>query len=99
VVIRQNSAGNRSLIEAARADMEFVQSVVMTNEIVQQLTTPLLNRFLTLARRQDNVWASASAGRLRDLVGETVPHTWAISLRPRAARRAPTRWSRRRSRR
>jgi len=78
--------------------MEFVQSVVMTNEIVQQLTTPLLNRFLTLARRQDNVWAVGVAGRLRDLVGETVPHTWAISCDPRCSARA-TRWSRRRSRR
>ena len=79
VVIRQNLAGNRSLIEAARADMEFVQSVLMTNEIVQQLTTPLLNRFLMLARRQNNVWAVGVAGRLRDVVGEAVPHTWAIT--------------------
>ena len=79
VVIRQNDAGNRSLIEAARADMEFVQSVLMTNEIVQQLTTPLLNRFLMLARGQNNVWAAGVAGRLRDVVGEAVPHTWAIT--------------------
>jgi voltage-gated potassium channel len=79
VVIRQNQAGNRSLIEAARADMEFVQSVLMTNEIVQQLTTPLLNRFLMLARGQNNVWGVGVAGRLRDVVGETVPHTWAIT--------------------
>jgi Trk K+ transport system NAD-binding subunit len=79
VVIRQNHAGNRSLIEAARADMEFVQSVLMTNEIVQQLTTPLLNRFLTLARSQNDVWAVGVAGRLRDAVGEVVPHTWAVT--------------------
>lgn len=79
VVIRQNDAGNRSLIEAARADMEFVQSVLMTNEIVQHLTTPLLNRFLMLARQQNNVWAVGVAGRLRDVVGDTVPHTWAIT--------------------
>jgi Trk K+ transport system NAD-binding subunit len=79
VVIRQNLAGNRSLIEAARADMEFVQSVLMTNEIVQQLTTPLLNRFLTLARGQNNVWAVGVAGRLREVVGEMVPHTWAVT--------------------
>jgi Trk K+ transport system NAD-binding subunit len=78
VVVRQNLAGNRSLIEAARADMEFVQSVLMTNEIVQQLTTPLLNRFLMLARKQDNVWAVGVAGRLRDAIGDLVPHTWAI---------------------
>jgi hypothetical protein len=59
--------------------MEFVQSVLMTNEIVQQLTTPLLNRFLMLARRQNNVWAVGVAGRVRDVVGDMVPHTWAIT--------------------
>jgi voltage-gated potassium channel len=79
VVMRQNQMGNRSLIEAARADMEFVQSVVMTNECVQQLTTPLLNRFLLLARKQDNVWSAGVAGRLRDAIGELVPHTWAVT--------------------
>jgi Trk K+ transport system NAD-binding subunit len=79
VVIRQNLVGNRSLIEAARADMEFVQSAVMTNETVQLLTTPLLNGFLLQARRQDNAWATGVAGRLRDVVGDAVPHTWAIA--------------------
>jgi Trk K+ transport system NAD-binding subunit len=79
VVIRQNNAANRSLIEAGHADMEFVQSVVMTNEIVQQLTTPLLNRFLMLARKQDNAWTIGVARRLREVVGDMVPHTWAIT--------------------
>jgi len=79
VVMRQNQMGNRSLIEAARADMEFVQSAVMTNECVQLLTTPLLNRFLMLARMQGNVWAVGVAGRLRDAVGDLVPHTWSIT--------------------
>lgn len=78
VVIRQNQVGNRSLIEAARADMEYVQSVLMTNECLQLLTTPLLNRFLMLARRQPNVWAVGVAGRIRDVVGEQVPSVWSI---------------------
>jgi Trk K+ transport system NAD-binding subunit len=90
VVVRQNLVGNRSLIEAARADLEFVQSVVMTLEIVQLLTTPLLNRFLMLARKQNNVWAVGVGGRVRDVVGDTVPHTWAIDCDPSllGARRA-----------
>jgi Trk K+ transport system NAD-binding subunit len=79
VVIRQNHAGNRSLIEAARADMEFVQSVLMTNECVQLLTTPLLNRFLVAARGQGNAWAVGVAGRIRDVIGEEVPHTWTLT--------------------
>lgn len=90
VVIRQNLVGNRSLIEAARADMEFVQSVVMSNEIVQLLTTPLLNRFLLLARQRDNAWSVGVVAKLRDRVGEEVPHSWAIDCDPSllGARRA-----------
>jgi len=82
VVIRQNEVGNRSLIEAARADMEFVQSAVMTNECLQLLTTPLLNRFLMLARKQPNVWAGGVAGRVRDVVGDIVPHVWGVTCDP-----------------
>ena len=82
IVIRQNLAGNRSLIEAARADMEFVQAALMTNECVQLLTTPLLNRFLLQARTQSNTWAVGVTGRLRDAIGDTVPHTWSITCDP-----------------
>ena len=79
IVVRQNEVGNRSLIEAARADMEFVQSALMTNECLQLLTTPLLNRFLLLARQQPNVWANGVAGRVRDVVGDIVPSVWGIN--------------------
>jgi len=82
VVIRQNNVGNRSLIEAAHADMAFVQSALMTHECLQLLTTPLLNRFLMLARRQSNTWAVGVGGRLRDAIGERVPHTWVLELDP-----------------
>jgi Trk K+ transport system NAD-binding subunit len=79
VAIRQNLVGNRSLIEAARADMEFVQAALMTRECVQALTTPLLNRFLLLARQQSNVWAKGVAGRLTDQAGDEVPAVWSVS--------------------
>jgi Trk K+ transport system NAD-binding subunit len=79
IVIRQNDVGNRSLIEAARADMEFVQSALMTHECLQLLTTPLLNRFLMLARQQPNVWATGVAGRVRDVVGDVVPSVWGVT--------------------
>lgn len=82
VVIRQNLVTNRSLIAAARADMEFVQSQLMTNESVQLLTTPLLNRFLLLVRQQPNVWAKGVGGRIVDLIGKEVPHTWTITCDP-----------------
>ncbi len=82
VVIRQNQVGNRGLIDAARANLRFVQAQLMANECVQLLTTPLLNRFLMAARGQSNAWAAGVCGRLRDLVGDRVPHTWALACDP-----------------
>lgn len=79
VVIRQNQVTNRSLIDAARADMRFVQAQLMAHECLQVLTTPLLNRFLLMAREQPNAWAVGVCGRLHDLIGHHVPHIWAVT--------------------
>ncbi len=82
VVIRQNQVTNRRLIEAARAQMRFVQSEVMTHECLQLLTTPRLNRFLLRAREQSNAWAIGVFGRIRDIAGDTVPHIWLVECDP-----------------
>lgn len=84
VVIRQNKITNRSLIDAARPDMRFVQSRLMAHECVQLMTTPLLNRFLLLARTQGNAWAVGLCGRIHDVVGNHVPHTWTLVCDPRS---------------
>ncbi len=83
IVIRQNQVTNRSLIDAARAHMRFVQAQLMARECVQLLTTPLLNRFLLQAREQSNAWALGVCGRIHDLVGARVPQTWAVTCDPR----------------
>lgn len=82
VIVRQNRVGHRALIEAARADMEFVQAQLMTNEVLQVMTTPLLNRFLLQAREQPNAWAAGLITRLREVVGDTVPYVWGVRLAP-----------------
>ncbi len=82
VVIRQNQATNRSLMNAARAQMRFVQSDVMTHECLQLLTTPRLNRFLLGAREQENPWAAGVCRRIREVVGDAVPHIWLIECDP-----------------
>lgn len=79
VVIRQNQETNRSLIDAARANMRFVQAQLMAHECLQVLTTPLLNRFLLMAREQPNAWAVGVCGRLHDVIGNHVPHVWAVT--------------------
>ena len=82
VVIRQNQVTNRRLIDAARAQMRFVQSEVMTHECLQLLTTPRLNRFLLRAREQTNAWAIGVCGRIRDVAGDAVPHIWLVECDP-----------------
>jgi Trk K+ transport system NAD-binding subunit len=83
VVFRQNQVTNRRLIHAARSQMRFVQSEVMTHECLQLLTTPRLNRFLLRARDQSNAWAVGVCGRLRDVAGDAVPHIWRVECDPR----------------
>ena len=82
VVVRQNQVGNRALIEAAHANMEFVQAQLMTNEVLREMTTPLLNRFLLRARQQPNVWAAGLIARLREVIGDTVPYIWGVRMAP-----------------
>ncbi len=82
VVVRQNQVGNRALIEAAHANMEFVQAQLMTNEVLQEMTTPLLNRFLLRVRQQPNVWAAGLILRLREVIGDTVPYIWGVRIAP-----------------
>jgi voltage-gated potassium channel len=82
VVIRQNLATNRRLIDAARAQMRYVQSDLMTHECLQLLTTPRLNRFLLRAREEPDAWALGVCQRIRDVVGNAVPHIWLIGCDP-----------------
>ena len=49
VIVRQNKAFNQALIEAARPDVTFVQADLLLHEVLQSLTTPLLERFLERA--------------------------------------------------
>lgn len=73
VVIRQNHAQDRALIEAARADFTFVQSELMVHECLQLLKTPMLGRFISRLREADPAVAAATIRRVREEVGEGAP--------------------------
>ncbi len=75
VVIRQNQMQDRALIEAAHADLEFVQSDVMVHECLQVLTTPMLGRFLTRLRDEGET-AEVLLARVRAEVGDRTPRAW-----------------------
>lgn len=76
VLIRQNNAADRLLIDAAGAQMKFVQSEVMVHECLQILISPLTNRFLRNIRRQGGEAASQATAALQEIVGELVPDLW-----------------------
>ncbi|MEO8508154.1 MAG: NAD-binding protein [Betaproteobacteria bacterium] len=76
VVIRQNQMQDRALVEAARADLEFVQSHLMEHECLQVLKTPMLGRFIGRLRTTASTMAAATLQRIRTEVGEGSPRAW-----------------------
>jgi Trk K+ transport system NAD-binding subunit len=78
VVIRQNQMQDRALVDAARANLKFVQSDIMVNECLQVLKTPMLSRFIARLRVGDREQASAVLARVRKEVGDGSPHSWAF---------------------
>ncbi|MEO8137422.1 MAG: NAD-binding protein, partial [Betaproteobacteria bacterium] len=76
VVIRQNHVQDHALVEAARADVTFVQSELMVHECLQLLKTPTLGRFLTRLRDANPLLATDVMKRVREEVGEGSPSAW-----------------------
>lgn len=78
-VTRQVHASNAGLVEASQADMRFVQAEIMSHEVRQLITTPLLNRFLINLRLNTSDLAERSIAELEQQVGNKVPFLWAFN--------------------
>ncbi|MDQ7990852.1 MAG: NAD-binding protein [Candidatus Dactylopiibacterium sp.] len=76
VIVRQNHIAERSLIEAAHAEVCFVKSEIMVRECLQLLMAPLLNRFLLQVRVHGARLAEQIAVRLLTELQERVPYLW-----------------------
>ena len=76
VIIRQNQMQDRALVEAARANLKFVQSEIMVHECLQVLKTPMLGRFIAQLRAADSATATATLERVRREVGDGAPRAW-----------------------
>ncbi|MFT4173660.1 MAG: NAD-binding protein [Rhodocyclaceae bacterium] len=79
IAIRQTHAMNASLIEAARADVRFIQADVISHEVRQLITSPLLNRFLTALRADTGDLVERTEHLLESRVRDTVPYLWVLS--------------------
>jgi voltage-gated potassium channel len=82
VVVRRNKAFNQALIDAADPMLTFVQSDLMLHEVLQSLTTPLLERFLELVRGERAVLAVEACRRLEAAFGHRVPEVWTFDCDP-----------------
>lgn len=82
IVVRQNRSTSRSLFDAARVRLKYVQSDVMTHELLQVLTSPLLNRFLLQVRMQGAALACRAREALEPMFGRRVPHLWTFDCDP-----------------
>lgn len=80
MVTRQNRQANTPLFKRFHAQMTMQPSVIVAHEFLALLTTPLLARFLTLARRQTEDWANPLLSRIAAVSEDTVPEVWDVTL-------------------
>jgi Trk K+ transport system NAD-binding subunit len=80
VVIRQNLQANRALYRAFRAGITMVSAEIIADECVALISTPLLARFLQIAERQDETWATEVNARLEETTAGAAPSVWALLI-------------------
>lgn len=89
MVARQNRHDNDAIFKAARLNLVMHRSEIIAEDILAQLTTPLLPVFLRQARIQSNDWANEVVSRISAVTGEVVPEVWTLTL---DQREAPALW-------
>jgi len=85
LVARQNRRANDTIFQAAQADLVMQRSQIIGHEILAVIATPLLSRFLALARGQPREWAEAMVDRLATRIGAIVPDIWTVPVTPGAS--------------
>ncbi|MGJ8620737.1 MAG: potassium channel family protein [Methylophilaceae bacterium] len=80
LIIRKNNRNNGALFKKFGADITMQPTDIIAHECLAHMLTPLLAEFLALVRNQDNQWANNLISHLVDVVGETVPETFAVTI-------------------
>ncbi len=79
-VVRQNLQANHALFDAFDADITMVSSEIVAHECLARIHTPLLARFLLLARDQGEEWSDLLVARLKASLGEATPEIWSVPM-------------------
>lgn len=79
IATRQTHASNASLVEASMANMRFVQAEIMSHEVRQLITSPLLSRFLAILRADEGDMAQRTTVALEAQIEDRVPFLWGFN--------------------
>ena len=76
IIMRQNNAADRVLIDAARPHLRFVQAEIVVREALQVLKHPMLGRFIHEMRQLGGARASRVIESLLRQLGNAGPGFW-----------------------
>lgn len=80
VVGRQNQSKNAGLFEVAGFDQVMEEADLIVSEIFPYLAHPMLSRFITLMRHQNDDWGKQLLTRIIDLSGEQNPNYFILRI-------------------
>ncbi|MCK5394996.1 MAG: NAD-binding protein [Gammaproteobacteria bacterium] len=85
VVARQNLRHNSELFHKTKADLVMQPREITARMIRVLFLNPLLNEYLTIAKKQDEEWSNIVISRLSAVIGECKPHTWTAEINEKEA--------------
>lgn len=80
VVGKQNRSSDEKLFDLAGFDRVMAEADLIATQIFPQIARPLLSRFITLLRHQDEAWGKALLQRINTLAGEHNPHHYILRI-------------------
>lgn len=80
-VVRQNVHANKLVFQNSRADFVMEPGVIIANQILAQIRTPLLPVFIEqMLTQYDDVWAHTLLNRMSSMVSEQELDSWAFTV-------------------
>ena len=85
VVARQNLRHNSELFRRSKADLVMQPREITARMIRVLFLNPLLNEYLSIAKKQDEEWSNIVISRLSAVVGDCKPHVWTAEINTKKA--------------
>lgn len=79
-IARQNYSRNKKVFAKAELDFVMQPASIIAGEILSIIKTPMLSKFLSLARRQKDEWANVLISRISSFIENDVPTTWTVDI-------------------